>query len=297
MANPAETMGSARMPRVDAQRISWFLNLQRILRFPKCYMAPVAASPLSRGPAKPRSQTIIRAIPPLQSHDIIERIVRIATGAVSNLKRVTSPMNAPGGWKGPRTPTITEAERPVGRLSWQAPKRLPRVTVVPQTILRRDRAEVAVRETLVGSRRRHGLIGPFGNRPSAFRNSVSFAPATVSFPTQGRSNCQPDGRRGTNTAEIPEALRRQDIPPTNQQPLLTQGSGIRNKWLSPNPDLTPDGDRLRNNEPTLATLHIDGSALGRWAVQYLERALGKPATGMTGVDPRVTIPRSRVAPF
>jgi hypothetical protein len=25
--------------------------------------------------------------------------------------------------------------------------------------------------------------------------------------------------------------------------------------------------------------------------------LGKPTTGMTGVDPRATIPRTRVAPF
>ncbi len=48
---------------------------------------------------------------------------------------------------------------------------------------------------------------------------------------------------------------------------------------------------------TTSTLLVDGSALGRWAVQYLERALGRPATGMTGVDPRANLPRSRVAPF
>jgi hypothetical protein len=44
-------------------------------------------------------------------------------------------------------------------------------------------------------------------------------------------------------------------------------------------------------------IHIDGSVLGRWAVQHLERALGKPATGMTGVDPRASPPRSHVSPF
>jgi hypothetical protein len=46
-----------------------------------------------------------------------------------------------------------------------------------------------------------------------------------------------------------------------------------------------------------ATIHLDGSALGRWAIQHLERTLGKPATGMTGVDPRASLPRSRVSPF
>jgi hypothetical protein len=44
-------------------------------------------------------------------------------------------------------------------------------------------------------------------------------------------------------------------------------------------------------------IHIDGSVLGRWAIQHLERALGTPATGMTGVDPRASLPRSRVSPF
>jgi len=46
-----------------------------------------------------------------------------------------------------------------------------------------------------------------------------------------------------------------------------------------------------------STVHIDGSALGRWAIQHLERTLGKPASGMTGVDPRTNVPRTRVSPF
>jgi hypothetical protein len=37
--------------------------------------------------------------------------------------------------------------------------------------------------------------------------------------------------------------------------------------------------------------------LGRWAIDHLERTLSKPASGMTGVDPRAMIPRSRVSPF
>ena len=44
-------------------------------------------------------------------------------------------------------------------------------------------------------------------------------------------------------------------------------------------------------------LHIDGHALGQWAIEHLTHTLAKPPTGMTGVDPRATPPRSRVSPF
>ena len=49
--------------------------------------------------------------------------------------------------------------------------------------------------------------------------------------------------------------------------------------------------------PVVSTLHVDGSTLGRWAIQHLERTLGKPIPGMTGVDPRAAIPRTRISPF
>jgi hypothetical protein len=44
-------------------------------------------------------------------------------------------------------------------------------------------------------------------------------------------------------------------------------------------------------------LHIDGHALGQWAIEHLTHTLARPPTGMTGVDPRATPPRSRVSPF
>ncbi len=49
--------------------------------------------------------------------------------------------------------------------------------------------------------------------------------------------------------------------------------------------------------PQQPTLHLDGAALGRWAVQHLERALSKPINGITGIDPRATVPRGFVSPF
>jgi hypothetical protein len=60
----------------------------------------------------------------------------------------------------------------------------------------------------------------------------------------------------------------------------------------------PHDDGTRPSEvPSASTLHLDGSALGRWAIQHLERTLAKPTAGMTGIDPRASAPRSRVAPF
>jgi hypothetical protein len=60
----------------------------------------------------------------------------------------------------------------------------------------------------------------------------------------------------------------------------------------------PEQDvRRQQQRRSASTLHIDGAALGRWTIQHLTRTLGKPSTGMTGVDPRMTLPRSRVQPF
>jgi hypothetical protein len=56
-------------------------------------------------------------------------------------------------------------------------------------------------------------------------------------------------------------------------------------------------DRRTLGQTGAATVHLDGSALGRWAIQHLERSLSKPANGMTGVDPRAGAPRGRVSPF
>ena len=44
-------------------------------------------------------------------------------------------------------------------------------------------------------------------------------------------------------------------------------------------------------------LHIDGHALGQWAVEHLTRTLARPPTGITGIDPRASPPRTRVSPF
>lgn len=52
-----------------------------------------------------------------------------------------------------------------------------------------------------------------------------------------------------------------------------------------------------SSKRAVSTLHIDGAALGKWALQHLERSLGRPNVGITGIDPRASVPRGRVSPF
>ena len=58
-----------------------------------------------------------------------------------------------------------------------------------------------------------------------------------------------------------------------------------------------DGSSMRSHGPSGATLHLDGPTLGRWAVDHLGRVLAKPSSGITGVDPRAVLPKTRVSPF
>jgi hypothetical protein len=77
----------------------------------------------------------------------------------------------------------------------------------------------------------------------------------------------------------------------------------RNEAFSDNYTRPPNGDKLglesqSSSRPgSGSTLHLDGAALGRWTIDHLGHVLGKPSTGMTGVDPRASIPRSRISPF
>jgi hypothetical protein len=96
-----------------------------------------------------------------------------------------------------------------------------------------------------------------------------------------------------------EASLRARPPPKEEQFYL---DGLANRASPIGRQVEQKGDsgyqpQQRKASSSATTIHIDGSVLGRWAIQHLERTLGKPATGMTGVDPRANPPRSRVSPF
>jgi hypothetical protein len=80
-----------------------------------------------------------------------------------------------------------------------------------------------------------------------------------------------------------------------QPPLITRNINHQNSLTATHSNAASDG--RTPSQTGAATVHLDGSALGRWAIQHLERSLSKPANGMTGVDPRASAPRGRVSPF
>jgi hypothetical protein len=93
------------------------------------------------------------------------------------------------------------------------------------------------------------------------------------------------------------ALLRVQPPPRQDMTDSEQLTGEENQSRPRGPDRACSYGTRQRTSAAASTLHLDGSALGRWAIQHLERTLGKPAAGMTGVDPRASLPRSRVSPF
>jgi hypothetical protein len=148
----------------------------------------------------------------------------------------------------------------------------------------------------LGAQKRHLPIVSFVHASYGSGKSTALAPSfsrsdIQHFPESGRD--QPQRRTVAGTDGV---FRRQGLFLANEQPQSTQRvAGDQTPW-SPDREATAASEPQRRKSG-VSTIHIDGSALGRWTVQHLERALSKPATGMTGVDPRAAVPRSRVAPF
>jgi hypothetical protein len=285
------------MFRPDTKRIAWFLGLRALLRFPRHFMAPSVTARRGRGVASitydppPLGSAAIRdgrissVRPSLMlastrfvpwrvtsrgAHSVTERVVPISTGLVPEPTR----HRIRGQASDHRTAAASQNEE---RQAPAGPK------VVPESDVSSPRMSY---QSIIAA----------SARPSEFRDSFAPASAALRLPE-------------------PNSLEREPYPnarPTALDAGATFGGqdyGLRSEVdaskQSPAGDQSARADRDRGvgngqtqrNRSTLSTIHIDGSALGRWAVQHLERTLAKPSAGMTGVDPRAATPRSRVAPF
>jgi hypothetical protein len=134
-------------------------------------------------------------------------------------------------------------------------------------------------------------------RLSGLRVSRSVRNTLSLSPTAQPADPHADVVRASLADTAVESLIRARPPgrsePTDQKEVGTRESGMRPS----EPDSRAGAKPGKGTAAAPCTLHIDGSALGRWAIQHLERTLARPATGMTGVDPRASLPRSRVSPF
>lgn len=286
------------MLKPDAKRIAWFLGLQRILHFPRYVMAPLTfpfrgrGAGLSQGAATPG-----RALSLCGEGNAKGKPNRFRALALPKLGPARSPVSSsPGGTTLPRLTGEVGSKQISGAALRRDLVTARPISRPPQSLGRSaGRLAVASQEFSGPQVSRRAIAVP-GYSHFGFGGLGSLAPVRASPPELAILNAptRPTSRSATAA---------------NGKIILEQPSSIATKQSSPmqlpasEPELiSPDrggtaGDGPPRGQPTVSMLHIDGSALGRWAVQHLERTLGKPSTGMTGVDPRAALPRSRVAPF
>jgi hypothetical protein len=286
------------MVKADAKRLTWFLGLQRLWHFPKFFMAPPAYSRRGRGLMAVDLETTGGHVRSSRGERAIStRSNGFRAPSLSQLNRAASPFDSSGLTTVLRFAGAAASDSTKKLSSWRAVSNSPLVVKSAQFFEKHaGNRSAAGRESSTpqeSSRLTDGSGDP-GRRPE---KAASLAPIHVFSISQHPGNFEdyPDPTPiATGAGEI--AFGRPRFLP-GEQPTLNQGFADQDQSPSSGRNGTADGGQPRRGGPAVATLHIDGSALGRWAVQHLERALGKPATGMTGVDPRATIPRSRVAPF
>jgi hypothetical protein len=286
------------MLKADPKRIAWFLSLQRIFHFPKFFMAPQTRSRQRRGLATSDQETTGRG-------HWLSQNERATSGRSSShpalslpmLNQATFPILGSGTANIRRAVGVAAAASPSNFSKWQTASNLALIAKMGRNIEKHAWHHSIVRQEPSTLKERNRLIA--GSSDPGFRSKKSgpLAPTSVASLEQrvGEFEPYPDQNAvASGSREV--AFGTPHLLPSEQP---TSSQGYVGQYQSPlsGRDETADSDQFQRPRPAVSTLHIDGAALGRWTVQHLERALGKPATGMTGVDPRSTIPRSRVAPF
>jgi hypothetical protein len=214
------------------------------------------------------------------------------------LKRAASLINIPGLTTVGRFVSPT-ASPPTSALSpWRLVSNSNFIAKPRQAFENHTEHKVAARQEFLTLKKKNQLIGGLDNIGFGSKQSIPLAPIHASSLGQSFREFEPYPDTQPTIKDNGEITF---VPPhqlPSENPTGDQGPTDQYPSSSPARDATTTaGDQSKRIRSSVSTLHIDGSALGRWTVQHLERALGKPATGMTGVDPRATIPRSRVAPF
>ena len=155
----------------------------------------------------------------------------------------------------------------------------PGITEVPQNRV----ASEAVPES-------HAGVGSSTKRAAGYEAAVKAGRLPLSRLADYSSKAVGRGAAPSGRAMAPPAVPQNgDIAAFAADPVAPAEHGAR--------VAEPSGQEAGRIAPSRATLHIDGHALGRWTVQHLEKVLGRPSAGMTGVDPRASTPRTRVSPF
>jgi hypothetical protein len=286
------------MFKADSRRISWFLGLQRVLQFPKYFLAPPKALRPRQGSEYSNFEATPGGVQSLPSeHPPSTRPTCFRAVTLPMLRRVPPRAVSLSKIRLRHQVERSEAAPPRGTSRQRDNQDLPWTAVTRGISEGSTPPRGAVGQRLPTLDQGHGTIAnPRDWLPSSTM-SASLAPNSV--PISGPELREPQGVSVLTRADP----RTRAVFGSDPHHALSQQSSSAQDITSQYQTSSGDSvgptrrDQPQQSGPAISTLHIDGSALGRWTVQHLERALGKPSTGMTGVDPRATLPRSRIAPF
>ena len=282
----------------NSKRIAWFLALQRVFHFPRHFIAPLVRSFVRHSTVHPDSDTkdrlrsknhVTEASLASFSHgrdlpDLIRHVPSISTIADRppavprlQLKDFGDRSGNPRRWK----PDLVSAERVMSSTSPQT--NASRMTDPGRSL---DTSPVYNHPSLLAAANPLALL----RSPLPSPASMHLAPR-ITNRYSPRSDLYSSITKSTDVDSKPAAFSTvKRVESKNSRTDFNQSD-------QEEPDEYANNSSMHSERQSASILHIDGSALGRWAIQHFERALGKPTAGMTGIDPRATVPRSRVAPF
>lgn len=287
--------GSAWLPAATRQRIAWFLGLRRVQRYLPRPLAPMRRPQIVAGrmaafrlPGRNlRNQVRIAQSPSQDTPVADDRMLSKPSQAVGSRLpgqglRVGNPVFSDSPWVRSGVtirPQIKGVRTPNARLSENSHF----VMTLP-----------AFPATAAASGRSIGHTRP-GNRSvsgSATQEVRTWKPSGRIAETAASSIRPPVARPYPGSAALPASGNSPVGIAEDYRTLSTEPDGRYGDTLNSTKAAAPDMTRNR-----VSTVHIDGAALGRWVVEHFARTLAKPASGMTGIDPRANAPRGRVAPF
>jgi hypothetical protein len=311
------------MHTANAKRIAWFMQLQRILQFQKHHLAPRHA--VLRLPRAAKDSSFVD----FSGYVALAEIAAASAGRngilASGNKQLASPSRLISG-----SGMLAAHLRPLAnnahvfgyekiRASPSATQRLVKSLATEHQLLQGRYQLQSVRgvqipkpvgdaadrfpSKILGVKHPKSLARPrpireIANGPTATlkRFTVSNTPS-LPVVENARTFRLPSARYSfVDTGD--EGSLRARPPPTDEQFGLNEFAIQASQNVQESRTGTSGYQpQLRKASSSSAMIHVDGSVLGRWAIQHLERALGRRPTGMTGVDPRASVPRSRVSPF
>jgi hypothetical protein len=285
------------MLATSAKRVAWFLALRQSFQFPAYPLAPLPGRRQARrvsapesGPVFDRAGLTSGSYPPF------------LPSRQRHLIEASSETRARDSFSNEGTKVATR-QRPISQMRWLAKVSAPQKQMVLRHVTSHAGASMVPNTPAASAgadtfdtRKIVTVMSSDWHR--RFREGTGIASLSPRPFTSNGGSLEPGPWRPPTTGDKFDPLPREMIDgPTGNPIAPEQFFQARGGLASRGSNLTASEDASRSSSVRGSTLHLDGSALGRWAVEHLHRTLSKPSTGMTGVDPRTTIPRSRVSPF